>query len=96
MLSAKTESRIEEIGKEKPEWDNKQVVIQAIGEIIEENDTFVDSFLLSEDFNSEHYGILWINEEIDYIPSKVLNILGENGMNVQLQDYSKTNQIEFR
>ena len=94
MVSEEVSSRIEEIEQEKPNWENKQVVIQAIGEIIEEKDSFIDSFLLCEDFE-KHYGVLWVSEEIDYIPSLVLEILGGNGMRIEQKNYNNTNQIIF-
>lgn len=94
MTTEKVNQRINEISEEKPNWDKKQVVIQAVGEIIEENDSFVDSFLLSESYG-ENVGVLWINKEIDYIPAKTLEILGKNGMNIRQNNYNRSRQIEF-
>jgi hypothetical protein len=95
MVTKEVSNRIDEIRKEKAEWNSKQVAIQAIGEIIEEKDGFIDSFLMCESYN-EDYGVLWVSEDIDYIPAKTLELLGKNGMGIKKQNLNRTNQIEFK
>ena len=95
MTTKRANKLIEEIAKEKPNWSNKEVTIQAIGEIIEKNDSFVESFLLTESFSGKPKGVLWISEDIDYIPPNTLKILGKNGMSIKKKNYNRTNQIEF-
>jgi len=95
MTTERANNRMSEIRTEKPEWNEKQIAIQAIGEIIEENDSFIESFLLCESYDGNYTGILWVSEEIEYIPAKTLKILGNNGMNIKRKNYHKINQIEF-
>ena len=95
MTTDRVNQRMEEIRNDKPEWDEKQVAIQAVGEIIEENEEFVFDFLLSQDFDGSHKGIIWLSEEIDYIPAQTLEILGKNGMNVEPFELKDHRQVVF-
>jgi len=97
-MNQKIASLKDEISQEKQEWSEKTCVIQAIGETIEQSDSFIESFLNCENFQGESYGVLWLNPDIDYIPSKTLKILGENGMNVidYTEKVNETNSIEFK
>ena len=92
-MKQKVKELKEKIEKECPQFSEKACVIQACGEICEK-DSFIDSFLLCKENNTD-YGVLWVNKEIDYIPANILEILGENGMNVKMKNYRKSNQIRF-
>jgi len=95
MVTKEVSNRIDEIRKEKPNWHEKQVVLQAIGEIIVEKDGLVGSFLLTSGIHEKHIGVLFLDGNMDKIPPKTLQILGENGMSLKKQNLKHTNQIEF-